>query len=184
MFDKMMYPFIYRQKNNHEVTRGGAYVLNKCYSICHCDQDAFKGKGFKYENGGAIHNEEAMAVGQGLMNLGICAAMNPEWARGYGGNDPTGKAFFRGTKGRFDPDIGYPTKPYSCAMWHNGECRASIFTHCAAENAKCKCSGTVRYGAENTWVEKHGVQGTIHCHNSAFGDPFEGVAKTCQCRQE
>jgi len=55
--------------------------------------------------------------------------------------------------------------------------------HCANEHegAVCMCSGRVRYGAQGHFAEPQQATGSIACSNSIFGDPIQGVAKSCEC---
>lgn len=55
---------------------------------------------------------------------------------------------------------------------------------CANENNVCTLpngkTATVFYGANNTWVSKNNVTGSINCNNATFGDPLVGVSKSCK----
>ena len=57
-------------------------------------------------------------------------------------------------------------------------------TLCAPEGGTCKCSGGVRYEAEGHWSDWQAVIGSIACDNTAFGDPYNGERKICQCHGE
>ena len=52
---------------------------------------------------------------------------------------------------------------------------------CAGENSYCSFSGNaiVRYGANDTWVSGTYTDGVL-CSNSVFGDPLNGIVKSCQ----
>lgn len=54
------------------------------------------------------------------------------------------------------------------------------WTSCATENGTCTVPGTreVRYGVGNSYVSKI-VTGLIACTNAIFGDPAQGIAKSC-----
>ncbi|KAG1663453.1 Type IV pilus biogenesis factor PilY1 [Nymphon striatum] len=60
----------------------------------------------------------------------------------------------------------------------------STRTFCANENSTCTIpagqSVTVWYGANNTWVSRKNVTGSIACNNTVFGDPLVGVYKSCE----
>jgi hypothetical protein len=55
------------------------------------------------------------------------------------------------------------------------------WTTCAQENGKCSFTGTreVRYGAGTKWAIKTFTSSTT-CSNAVFGDPANGVVKSCQ----
>lgn len=55
------------------------------------------------------------------------------------------------------------------------------WTRCAVENGTCTFSGTreVRYGAGTKWNIKT-FTSVANCNNQVFGDPIQGVAKTCE----
>jgi hypothetical protein len=57
---------------------------------------------------------------------------------------------------------------------------ASNWTPCAAEGGTCTCSGWVRYGAGENWVQQQST-GDTQCTNGEFGDPEPGTTKTCDC---
>ena len=50
------------------------------------------------------------------------------------------------------------------------------------KSTKCDCRGKVRYGYGTQWTAWRDVASTIQCTNAAFGDPFSGQGKTCQCQ--
>jgi len=54
------------------------------------------------------------------------------------------------------------------------------WTSCAAENGTCSFSGTheVAYGANGQFFYQN-ISGSTSCSNSVFGDPDQGVVKTC-----
>jgi len=58
---------------------------------------------------------------------------------------------------------------------------ANTWNHCGWENGVCHCQGTVRYGRHGKWASPRPVRGQISCSNSAFGDPYYGTHKECQC---
>jgi len=52
---------------------------------------------------------------------------------------------------------------------------------CAGEGGYCTCdNGYVWFGALSSWVKKE-TKGSTDCSNSVFGDPIEGVSKSCIC---
>lgn len=51
------------------------------------------------------------------------------------------------------------------------------------EGEKVKCSGLLRYGANNEWVAKHSM-GSLECSNEVFGNHLPGVNKTCECKMD
>ena len=55
------------------------------------------------------------------------------------------------------------------------------WTTCAAEGGTCSFSGTalVRYGADPYWVGGTYTNG-VACNNNVFGDPDQGIVKSCQ----
>lgn len=55
------------------------------------------------------------------------------------------------------------------------------WTTCASEGGVCSFTNTrqVRYGANNSYATLTAT-GSIACNNSVFGDPMNGVVKTCQ----
>jgi len=56
----------------------------------------------------------------------------------------------------------------------------TTWTECADEDATCSFDGekAVRYGADGSYnYAKH--DGGVSCTNTVFGDPIEGVVKTC-----
>lgn len=57
---------------------------------------------------------------------------------------------------------------------------AATWTTCAAEDGTCTFSGTrqVRYGARDRYVTKTATT-SIPCNNATFGDPINGVVKSC-----
>lgn len=60
----------------------------------------------------------------------------------------------------------------------------STWTKCANEGERCSFSGTrkVRYGANGRWATKQitASRGGVMCTNEVFGDPINGVVKSCQ----
>lgn len=59
----------------------------------------------------------------------------------------------------------------------------AVWTYCANEGQQCNFSGTkeVRYGASNSYYYKTLSNGTL-CANSVFGDPINGISKSCYYR--
>ena len=57
----------------------------------------------------------------------------------------------------------------------------SNWTQCANEGGHCEFSGirTVRYGADGKYVTREFKNG-VDCNNQTFGDPIEGVSKSCE----
>jgi subtilisin family serine protease len=55
------------------------------------------------------------------------------------------------------------------------------WTTCASEGGVCNFADTrtVRYGANNSYATRSAT-GSIACNNDVFGDPMQGVVKTCQ----
>jgi hypothetical protein len=55
------------------------------------------------------------------------------------------------------------------------------FDDCAPEGEFCRCSGIVRFGTEQKYLDRQ-VDGGISCSVDVFGDPVPGSAKFCLCR--
>jgi hypothetical protein len=55
-----------------------------------------------------------------------------------------------------------------------------VWNQCATENGRCSFTGTatVRYGANGVYATRTATNG-IDCNNGTFGDPLNGVVKSC-----
>ena len=62
-----------------------------------------------------------------------------------------------------------------------GSSPARQWTICAPEGGECAFTGTreVRYGANGAYVYQTLLDGTS-CNDVIFGDPIEGVVKSCE----
>ena len=70
------------------------------------------------------------------------------------------------------------------ALGKSVACEPAEFEDCAPEGEYCVCSGTVRFGTEDMYVEQYVQNGTVLCINQTFGDPAPGFDKYCLCRTE
>eukprot|EP00667_Euglena_gracilis_P003082 EG_transcript_3090 len=57
----------------------------------------------------------------------------------------------------------------------------SGYSKCADEGGTCSCSGSVQYGAVDTWTAPRDFTGPVACSNGIFGDPRPGRVKACYC---
>ena len=55
----------------------------------------------------------------------------------------------------------------------------------AKENDMAKCYGLVRYGnKKGAWSKVLKIEGEYKCSNANFGDPWPGMYKTCECKEQ
>ena len=114
-----------------------------------------------------------------------CALPGPATVR-YGANGQYSMQSFEGgnvacTNQQFgDPING--TAKFCEYLLDNPAPSASGYVFCANEGATCSVPGpaTVRYGANGQYFELFVNGGSVECTNGQFGDPINGIVKSCE----